>query len=249
MKRKRDLPLFGAVALIALLICILLVRNSLPDTPHIQLPEQDVSSSGGAASSEEGALIRIEITPDTVQEAIATINRPTDYTRNITTETIWSGGSSRTELTVVISKSWTRVDAELPSGRTRHTITDGETTYIWYGNSASYYTGKAGDISSDDEQQIPTYEEILELPRESIAAADYRSLSDILCIYVETTADENGYVTRYWVEVETGLLVACERLQDDSPTYRMGSISLDGTGVTEETFRLPDGTVLYTPND
>ena len=47
---------------------------------------------------------------------------------------------------------------------------------------------------------------------EDIAAADYRSVSDVNCIYVETVQDPEGYTQRYWVSVETGLLVASERL-------------------------------------
>ncbi|MBU5627063.1 hypothetical protein KQI82_09105 [Oscillibacter sp. MSJ-2] len=249
MNRKKDLPLFAAVALLVLLVCGLLIRNSLPNTPHLQLPEAGASSSAAEdPSGEEDTLIRVEVTPETVQDVIATLERPTDYTRSITTETIWSGGSSRTELTVTLSRGWTRVDAVLPSGTTRHSITDGETTYVWYDSSLSYFTGKAGDISSDNEQHIPTYEDILTLPVEEIAAADYRNLSDIYCIYVETVPDENGYVLRYWVEVDTGLLIASEWLQDGATVYRMGSPTADSANITEERFTLPDGTVLHSPN-
>ena len=77
---------------------------------------------------------------------------------------------------------------------------------------AAFTAPPAGDITPDDEQAIPTYETILDLPVEDIAAADYRSVSDVNCIYVETVQDPEGYTQRYWVSVETGLLVASERL-------------------------------------
>ena len=67
----------------------------------------------------------------------------------------------------------------------------------------------------------PTYESILDLPVEDIAAADYRSVSDVNCIYVETVQDPEGYTQRYWVSVETGLLVASERLLEEETIYRM----------------------------
>ena len=36
---------------------------------------------------------------------------------------------------------------------------------------------------------------------EDIAAADYRSVSDVNCIYVETVQDPEGYTQRYWVKM------------------------------------------------
>ena len=61
----------------------------------------------------------------------------------------------------------------------------------------------------------------------SIAAADYRSVSGVNCIYVETVQDPEGYSQRYWVSVETGLLVAAERLLEGETIYRMASLTAD----------------------
>ena len=94
------------------------------------------------------------------------------------------------------------------------------------------------------EQTIPTYEDVLSLPADTIAQADYRMVSDVRCIYVETAADESGCVQRYWISVDTGLLVVAERLQDDEPVYRMAALTLDAAAPEEESFTLPDGTVL-----
>ena len=128
-----------------------------------------------------------------------------------------------------------------------HAITDGETTYIWYDSEREVYTAPAGGISADNEQTIPTYEEILDLPADSIAAADYRTISGVNCIYLETAADEDGYVLRYWVSVDTGLLTVSERLLDGEPVYRMAALALDQTPPTTADFTLPDGTVLTEP--
>ena len=121
---------------------------------------------------------------------------------------MWSGGSGSFETTVTVSGRWTRTDRTLSDGQVRHTITDGETTYIWYNSESTVYSGPAGEITPDDEQAIPTYETILELPVEDIAAADYRSVSDVNCIYVETVEDPDGYTQRYWVGGPTGGLGA-----------------------------------------
>ena len=82
---------------------------------------------------------------------------------------------------------------------------------------------------------------------EDISTADYRSVSGINCIYVETAEDLAGYAQRYWVSVETGLLVASERLLDGETIYRMASLTVDLSVPAADRFSLPDGTVLLDP--
>ena len=149
------------------------------------------------------ALSVVSVTPETVQSAIATLARPDAYRRTVTLEQIWSGGSGTVEVEVSVRDGWTRTDKSLPGGQVRHAVTDGEETYIWYDGEKTAFTVPAGDISADDEQGIPTYEDVLELPEETIAAADHRMISGMDCIYVETAADSDGYVLRYWVELDT----------------------------------------------
>ena len=79
---------------------------------------------------------------------------------------------------------------------------------------------------------------------EQIIQADYRMVSDVRCIYVETAEDDWGYVQRYWVSVDTGLLVVAERLQKGETVYRMAALEADQTAPPAETFTLPDGTDL-----
>jgi len=134
--------------------------------------------------------------------------------------------------------------ATLPDGQVRHSITDGETTFIWYNGESEVYTGPAGAISADAEETIPTYEDVLALSPERIVQADYRVVSDVRCIYAETAEDAWGYAQRYWVSVDTGLLVVAERLQKGETVYRMAALEADQTAPPAETFTLPDGTDL-----
>ena len=64
------------------------------------------------------------------------------------------------------------------------------------------------------------------------------------CIYVETAADAYGYVLRYWVSVDTGLLVAAEKQLDGETVYRMWETSSELDPIIETEFTLPDGTDL-----
>lgn len=63
-----------------------------------------------------------------------------------------------------------RVDTEQASGAQSHTISNGERTWVWYGGSELYYESAAA-FTADEEQGIPTYEDILRLDKKRIAAA------------------------------------------------------------------------------
>lgn len=235
-----------AVLTLAVAVLALMLGRSLNRTAHITLPSSDPprDASAGDGADDSGALTVVEITPETVQAAIASLSRPENYVRNVTVEYLWEGGGGTHELTATVLGPWTRTDRSLPDGRKRVSVTDGETTHIWYGGGAQVYTAPAGDISADNEQSIPTYEDILDLPAEDIVTADYRPLDALTCIYVETAADGAGYTTRYWVSVENGLLVQAERLLGEETVYRMTSLYVEQAEADASRFTLPDGTAL-----
>lgn len=240
-KRWRDRITVAFLTVTVAVIAVML-SGTLHRTSRITLPSGQQPPGQTAGTGE--ALAVVEVTPETVQTAIATLSRPQEYRRTVTVEQLWKGGSGSYETAVAVDGGWTRTDRTLNSGRVRHALTDGETTHIWYDGEETVFTAPAGTISADNEQTIPTYEDILDLPAEAIAAADYRAISGVSCIYVETAEDAGGYVLRYWVSVETGLLAASERLLEGEPVYRMAALALDQEPLTAEDFTLPDGTVL-----
>lgn len=236
---------WGFVTLTVLAVTLMLV-GSLRRTTHITMPASGQASDQAEESGDlSGDLPTVvAVTPETVQAAIETLDRPEQYSRTVTVEQFWSGGSGIYETAVTVSGDWTRTDRTLPDGRVRHAVTNGETTYIWYNEENAVYTAPAGGVSADHEQTIPTYEDILDLPISEITTADYRTVSDVNCIYVETGETVEGYALRYWVSVDTGLLVAAEKLLWGETIYRMGSLSVDQTPPSAANFTLPDGTVL-----
>lgn len=233
-------------AVLAVLVVALMLISSLSRTSRITLPESSVSSEQQTEENQAGTNMPtvVEVTPQTVQAAIATLERPEEYRRSVTVEQFWNNGSGMYEIMVAVREGWTRTDRTMPDGRIRHTVTDGNTTYIWYNNQVPVRTITAGEISADDEQTIPTYETVLELPVNKITIADYRTLSDVNCIYLETEEDADGYFLRYWVNVDTGLLVAAEKLLDGETVYRMAALSVEQAVPDEADFILPDGTRL-----
>lgn len=119
---------------------------------------------------------------------------------------------------------------------------------VWRRPHGPFRVRADGHSADLEGQRIPTYEDVLELEQDAIAAAGYEEKGGLACIYVETGEDALGYVEKYWVSVDSGLLVCAEQWKGEELTYRMTSyaVSTDRTlfGLTE--FALPDGTVLHT---
>lgn len=234
-----------AFAALTLLVVGMMLMNTLRRPGEIKLPDIETAEDSATEDSDhiDAALTVIEVTPKTVQSAIATLNRPEAYQRTITIEQFWMGGSGTYETAVTVNGPWTRTDRTMPDGRIRHCITGNDTVYIWYNQESEVFSSSVGEITADNDQSIPTYETILDLPQEQIVAADYRNFSEINCIYVEALSPDY-HTLRYWVSVDSGLLVAAEKLVEDETVYRMGALTVDLSEPVAKSFTLPNGTVL-----
>jgi hypothetical protein len=203
------------------------------------LPQQD---------PDDGSYVRVEVTPETVQNVIATLDRPLSYYRELTIETIWGEGEadrSATDIQVWMDGGFTKVETFLPSRLVQHCMVGNSTVYIWYGNDKSWYQTAADDLSADLAQHMPTYEDVLALDKSAITETGYEILDGMSCIYVEVAEDTLGYLERYWVEVQSGLLVSTETVKDGMVVYRMTSNTMEFPIPQDASFTLPDGTVLH----
>ncbi|MBR2928657.1 MAG: hypothetical protein IKC24_05830 [Oscillospiraceae bacterium] len=240
---KKNTPILAAITVLTVLIVVLLALNSVRRSAHIHLPEADVQQGTESGNMDGSAIHQIMVKPDTVQSVIATLQRSDQYSRSVTVEQIWSGGSGISSSDIYVMGGWTRVDTHGTDGSVRHSLTDGEKTYIWYDDETTYFSGAAGSFSADNEQSIPTYEDILAVAQEEIFAADYRSYSGTDCIYVETRVSAQTKLC-WWVSVSTGLLTAAEKYEGDLLVYRM-SAAESSDSVLADYFVLPDGTALH----
>lgn len=245
---RRNLNRIITLVLTAVIVLVaLMLSGSLHRPSRIVLPAETTETGQPSDSPEDasGALTQVTVTPSTVQTAIETLARPELYRRTLSIQQVWSSGSGSWESAVTVSQPWSRTDRTLADGRIRHTVTDGESTYIWYNTENDVFVAPSGSITPDAEQNIPTYEDILLLPARDIVTADYRAIGEqVNCIYVETCEDDYGYSLRYWVSVDTGLLVAAEKLQYGETTYRMWETAIDLAPSLRDEFTLPDGTNL-----
>ncbi len=221
------------------------------NTPEVVLPDASLvpgDSSGSGSSSE--LYQQVSVSPQTAPAVVATLSRPDSYYRELTVETIWEGGSSSTQVQVWTDGGWTHSRQVRPSGVIRHDLTGSDTLYYWYEGSSRYETAPADERSSDLAQHIPTYETVVELSPEEITDAGYELRGDLPCIFVEVQSPDSGLITRYWVSVDSGLLVSAETLEDDQVVYRMTAYTpVQAPCPANAQFQLPDGTQLHTVGD
>lgn len=219
-------------------------------TEHIQLPEPGASSSsqeGGGSSQSAELFQRVEVTPQTVQSVIRTLERSTSYYWELTVETFWTGGSSATSVQTWVDGGWSHTRQVLPSGLIRHDLISEDTVYYWYEGSSDYLTAPAEGGSADLAQHIPTYETVLDLDPDSITETGYELRGPYPCVYVAFQGEDSASVERYWISTDNGLLVSAEREINGELVYRMtayGQVQIPCPATAS--FALPDGQVLHT---
>jgi len=250
MDKKRLTWITLGFGVVILMVVFLFAMRAERGQNHIQLPDENTRPSGddGGYTGENSALPVVEITPDTVQQAIASMSRPNTYARTVSITTFWEGGASTEEIKTAVQGDILRTETVLSDASVRHLLTNGGICCIWYDDETAWRSFPAGSFTADTEQRIPTYEDILLLDKEEIAQAVYGEYEGVYCICVLTAADEDGYDTAYWISVESGLLVAAETRLHEETVYRMLALTLDNA-PEESRFLLPDGTKLMPESD
>ena len=247
--KKRTIMAVVIIAVVLTAVGYSFFFNLLSPVPHLELPDPDASQSLDPAWGESGQIdgVVVEVTPRTVQSLIADLERYQSYRRTVAVEYFAAGGESVGAVTAQVwaDGGWTRTSATLGSGAVEHSIVGEGTLWLWYDKEKSVYSGPVDGKTADLMQRLPTYEDVLALDKGDITAAGYQERDGQPCVYVEANAPL-GSVERYWVSVNSGLLVAAETEQDGAVVYVM--TARDVVSPLEQTsgiFVLPDGTVLY----
>lgn len=218
------------------------------ETPLITLPPVVESADPGTSKQPDPLgddLIRVNVTPETVQKVIETLARPRSYYREVTVSYVGTNGTTRSKLWV--DGEWSKADTTLPSGTVRHSIIGENMVYYWYGSNKTWLTAPGDERSADLEgAHIPTYEDVLAEDPKQITQADYVEKDGLACVYVAVEDAELESVSRYWVSVESGLLVVAERLVGGESVLTMTSTAVERPVPARTSFTLPDGTALHT---
>ncbi len=252
-RRNRNIlvVLIAAVISVAVLASFGLNLFAAP-LPPIVMPTPPADAGQGVdPDGLQGStgLVRVEVTPETVQNVIATLSRPDSYYREVTLTDFWgTDGSASTTARVWVDGGWTKTEAVWSSGTVRTSIVGDGAVWWWYQGSREAASAPADGRSADLEgQRIPTYEDVLALDQARITGARYEEREGLSCIYVETASSRLGRLERYWVSEESGLLVAAETLDGDRVIASMSSYTVERPVPANAAFTLPDGTVLHRP--
>lgn len=241
MEQKNRTILVVAIAITVLAaVFVSLILPSLTNRPpEVVLPnvEQDLAGAEGKT------FLPVEVTPDTVQEVIASLSRPENYYRQLTVGLYWDGGSGGSQVEIWADGDYVRT-AISNGDITQYRLVGDGTLYLWYAGDKTWKERKSQTDTADLAQRIPTYEDVLALDPEQIISAGYEQKNDRSCIFVEVNK-EGGNIDRYWIDTDSGLLSAAESRSGDTITYEMAEIQLTAPVEAKLTFALPDGTVLH----
>ncbi|MCI9156954.1 MAG: hypothetical protein HFF44_08470 [Lawsonibacter sp.] len=247
MEQKNRLMI--AVAIVALIVGAMFTSFSLNlfalNTPQVVLPSSSAGSGDSSSPQPSGQVYqRVEVTPETVTGVVATLARPASYYRELTVETFWEEGSSSTQVQVWADGGWTHSRQTLPSGVVRHDLSGQEQLYYWYEGNHQYQSAPADRKSADLAQHIPTYETVLELEPDDITSAGYELRGELPCILVEVRRSQS--LQRFWISVDSGLLISAETEEDGRLVYRMTAYSpIQSPCPSDASFALPDGETLH----
>lgn len=74
-------------------------------------------ASGSSTPEAADQYWQVDVTPETVQSIVATLVRPDSYYRELTVETIWSGGSFSSSVQYWQDRAWSHTRQDLPPAR------------------------------------------------------------------------------------------------------------------------------------
>lgn len=237
MLRLTLLGLGFIILAIGALFAIRLTRESGSEIA-IPIPADSASDSAEEIPADIDMLY---VSEENVQKVIATLARPSAYSRDIMIESFWDGGSNVYNSSVSVRGGVTALRTFF-GGTAKFIVITDEYTYIWYAGDSEPVRMKNSDGAPDDEyQMIITYEDILELDRSEIQSAGFINDANGPGIFVKYISSPLGYVTEVYISIELGIITGAEQYDGDTLIYRMstGVCSLEIPGDTG--FILPNG--------
>ncbi|MCL2568022.1 MAG: hypothetical protein FWE12_01115 [Oscillospiraceae bacterium] len=246
LQRRQSAVLIGTTLAVVLLLLLTFFLLPGTNTPHIRLADP-VPGPGEGDGLSEGYAIGIEITPDNVQAVIATLSRLEYYSREIRQTHYWDEGLSSAHRTAEI---WVAPEAlRIRWDNSENMLITAEAFHLWFGTGrviSRPLTEGLGDSHGqilDQFQGIPSYEAVLELNPTQIRSAGYttRTIDDEAryTIYVSTESPMLGYISYYYICLQTGLLIEVVTLDGEVPVFRMETLRLYQGPLSPDRFALP----------
>ncbi len=240
MRKPLSFPLVAILAFCTVLLFVLILFWSSSAHKQATIPSLPDDSLGSVTDTENREYLRVEITPQNVQDVIAALSRPANYYIETKSELYYDGRSS-----TYLRRKWVRGDVsrvdlfQTDSTVSLHVLYSGGYAYFWRPGSTRYTRLPAGKFTADEIQMMMVYEDILALDAADILDAKLVSLNDETCIYVEVAKKDLAYTERYWVSVSSGLLRLGQTLKDQAVIYSVQTLELNTQTPDDATFALP----------
>ncbi|MEL4105672.1 hypothetical protein AAFA46_02355 [Oscillospiraceae bacterium WX1] len=254
-KRVRLISLLGVVLIILVVAAGFIMTYAARDARVLSLPSSTGNAPGttGVLSADGGLFgsDRVAVTSDNVQNVIATLVRPSEYSRTVVVESAYSGGSATSRISTVVLNGSQALIVETAGSR-KHIVITGGSVYIWYNgekNPREMPFEASGDDRTvlDSYQMLLTYEDVLSLDKSSITDAVYDTYAGEGCISVTFKSPLLGYKTVCHIAVASGLLIGAEQYDGQKLVYRQ--TAMDYTASADKAaFTLPDGTNPVSPH-
>ena len=246
----------GAVIIVVvLLISLFLTQSPSADQDSIVLPttQEDPTAEMVSPSEDESSAYGsdyFEVTNENVLMALQSLNRPYAY-HQIYSVTV----GSDTERAVRTVDFWVNgqfVHAEIADDQqTRCIVSDGNTAYLWYDTEDTYISVAMLDgMSVEDLLGLPDFDSYLMIQDDTVVDSGYLVLEDpaVQCIYV-CTQDDIADTSRYWVNLENGLLYQADVLENSNQVYAIRQTLFETLASEDESFQnrfiLPDGSAPF----
>lgn len=238
-QKKRTLLVIAIAITVLAAVFVSIVLPALTNrVPTVTLADVNQPSQGA-----EKDFLPVEVTPETVQNVVASLSRPDSYFRALQVSLYWTGGSASDKVEIWADAGYVRT-AVTSGSTTQYRLVGEGKLRLWYAGDRTWQEADAQEGSADLAQRIPTYEDILDLDPQAITDAGYESKNGKDCIFVEVK-QTGGSLDRYWIETATGLLCAAETYEGEKKVYEMTQTQFTAPLEAGVTFSLPDGTVLH----
>jgi hypothetical protein len=236
--KKKNLLLAIILALAAVIVSFVIIQwRSNIETPVISItePSESPQDSGNRDGND-----RLEVSPETVQTLIASLNRPDSYTSSYTITRYYSGGQASEEMTVHHKGGKFRM-IRLANNRTENAVVSNGEVHWWIDGAEALVSSSLADSGArvlDELASLVAYEGLLDVPAEDIYAASHETYKGENCIFVKY-ADSEAYTIELYISVDKRLLVEAEIFEAGTLIYRMQSVSTELTAPADEVFVPP----------
>lgn len=246
MKKRSTMALIAAMAVIAvgIFISLFLSSSDRNDAYTITLPGQGsavIDPSHDIGESNRSKLQTISVNTSNIQDVIASLERPEAYQCQLETTYYYQDTQSSMKSQLWKSGDLVRISQKLADEQTgQQALLSENWAYLW-GAEGIYTRFVRQERDADLYGRFPTYEDLLDLPREQIVKGEVRELDGQFCLYAETQDPVTGELEQWYILVENGILLYAAGTLGGVSTYESRLVNLQLEPTEEGIFLLPDG--------